>query len=149
MQVAGKGKSLRPRQWDWPRPRVLLETGDAEANSARVDALRRAGYAIAICSGPTPEGRCPLAGDDGCAAAHGADVVVSSLGLGSEEAREPLAALRARLPELPVLVEADAEAAARWPDLVPEDARLEPGIDSSELVDRVRKALGEEASAGA
>lgn len=144
--MAGKDKAIRPQPWDWPHPRVLLETGDAEANRARVDALRRAGYAIAICPGPTAEGHCPLAGDDGCAAAHGADVVVSSLGLDREEAREPLAALRERLPDLPVLVEADAETAERWPDLVPEDARLEPGIESSELVDRVRKVLGEEAS---
>lgn len=144
--MAGKNKSIRPQPWDWPHPRVLLETGDAEANSVRADALRRAGYAIAICSGPTAEGRCPLAGDDGCAAAEGADVVVSSLGLNSEVAREPLAALRARLPDLPVLVEADRETAERWPDLVPEDARLEPGIESFELVDRVRKVLGEEVS---
>jgi hypothetical protein len=125
---------------------VLLESPDREENSARIDALRRAGYAVAVCPGPTAESRCPLAGDEGCAVAHGADLVVSSLGLSEVAEREPLAALRTRLPDLPVLVEADAETAARWPDLVPEEERLEPGINPSELVGRVRRALIEESS---
>lgn len=147
--MAGMSRVLRPEPWDWPRPRVLLESPDREENSARIDALRRAGYAVAVCPGPTAEGRCPLAGDEGCAVAHGADLVVSSLGLSEVAEREPLAALRTRLPDLPVLVEADAETAARWPDLVPEEERLEPGVDPAELVGRVRRALIEEPSTNA
>ena len=135
---------LRPQAWDWPGPRVLLEQPPGEETHARVDALRRAGYAVAVCPGPTGKDRCPLAGDEGCAAAHGADVVVSSLGLESAEAREALAALRTLLPRRPLLVEADAEAALRWPKHVPRDDRLEPGITPSELVERVEAALAKE-----
>ena len=132
---------LRPQAWDWPGPRVLLEQPDRDETPARVDALRRAGYAVAVCPGPTAEDRCPLAGDEGCAAAHGADVIVSSLGLENTEAREALAALRMRLPQLRVLVEAETAAAERWPQLVPERDRVEPGITPSELVERVEAAI--------
>ena len=137
------GRSLQPQPWDWPRPRVLLELPEREDREARVDALCRAGYSIAVCPGPTAAGQCPLAGDEGCAAAHGADIVVSALGLDTPEGLEPLVALRTRLPHLPVLVEADAEASARWPELVREDERLEPGAGPAELVERVRSVLGE------
>jgi hypothetical protein len=136
-----EGGSLQPQPWDWPRPRVLLELPYRAETRERIDALRRAGYSIAVCPGPTAAGRCPLAGDEGCAAAHGADIVVSGLGLETPEGREPLFALRERMPHLPVLVEAEAEATSRWPELVREDERLEPGVDPAELVERVRRAL--------
>jgi DNA-binding NarL/FixJ family response regulator len=132
---------LRPQPWDWPGPRVLLEQPYGADSTERVDALRRAGFAVSVCPGPTADDRCPLAGDEGCAAAHGADIVVSSLDLETAEAREALAALHARLPRLPVLVEAAAKTAARWPDLVPADALLEPGISADALVERVRSTL--------
>lgn len=137
-------EALRPQAWEWPHPRVLLEQPDSDETRARVDALRRAGYAVAVCPGPTADDRCPLAGDEGCVAARDADVVVSSLGLGMELGREPLVALRERLPDLPVLVEAAAEAASRWPDLVRPGERLEPGIAPAELVERVGLAIAEE-----
>jgi DNA-binding NarL/FixJ family response regulator len=137
---------LRPQAWDWPGPRVLLEQPYREETIARVDALRRAGYAVAVCAGPAAEDRCPLAGDEGCAAAHGADVIVSSLGLETAESREALAALRTRLPRLPVLVEADEAVASRWPELVGQGDRLEPGIAPSELVARVQATLAKEAA---
>lgn len=139
---------LRPQAWDWPGPRVLLEQPYREDTRARVDALRRAGYAVAICPGPTEEDRCPLGGDEGCAAARSADVVVSSLGLETSEAREALAALHTCLPRRRVLVEADAEAAARWPELVDEEDRLEPGLAPSELVERVAAEIAEGALDG-
>jgi len=141
--------SLEPQPWDWPHPRVLLELPDRAENRERVDALRKAGYSIAVCPGPTAAGHCPLAGDEGCAAAHGADIVVSGLGLDTPAGREPLVALRTHLPNLPVLVEADAETTGRWPGLVREDQRLEPGSAPEELVDRVGKALGKEPETGA
>jgi hypothetical protein len=132
---------LRPQPWDWPGPRVLLEQPYGADTNGRVDTLRRAGFAVSVCPGPTAEDRCPLAGDEGCAAAHGADIVVSSLALETAEAREALAALHTRLPRLPVLVEAEATAAARWPELVSTDDLLEPGIGADALLDRVRSAL--------
>lgn len=140
-------ESLRPQAWEWAGPRVLLEeTSYGEETRARVDALRRAGYAVAVCPGPTAADPCPLAGDEGCAAAHGADVVVSSLGLETSEALTALEALRERLPWLPVLVETDAASAASRPDLVPSDDRIEPGLAPADLVARVDAALGREAS---
>lgn len=144
-----RGWTLRPQPWEWPRPRVLLELPAYEESRARIDALRRAGYSVAVCPGPGADGGCPLAGDDGCAAAHDADIVVSGLGLATAEAREPLAALRSRLPHLPVLVEADADEAARWPELVRNGERLEPGISPAELVERVESALAREGTARA
>ncbi|HZC31441.1 MAG TPA: hypothetical protein VE261_07975 [Gaiellaceae bacterium] len=132
---------MRPEPWAWPGPRVLLEQPYGRETQARVDALRRAGYAVAVCPGPTAEDRCPLAGDEGCAAAHGADIVVSSLGLETAEARDALSALHERLPRMPTLVEADPGASARWPDLVREADRLESGIGADALVDRVGAAL--------
>lgn len=132
---------LRPQPWDWPGPRVLLEQEYGRENQARVDALRRAGFAISVCPGPTAEDRCPLAGDEGCAAAYGADVVVSSLGLETPEAREALTALHTRLPRLPILVEIGEETAARWPELVREGDLVEPGINAEALAERVRLAL--------
>ena len=67
--------------------------------------LRFAGYAVAICPGPRGHAPCPLTGPAGCAPAHDADLVVSSLGLEHESAREILHELRTRYPELPLLVE--------------------------------------------
>ena len=140
-------ESLRPQAWDWARPRVLLEeTSFGEETRARIDALRRAGYAVAVCPGPTATDVCPLAGDDGCAAAHGADVVVSSLGLATSEARTALEALRARLPSLPVLVEVDAASAASRPDLVQHEDRIEPGLTPADLVARVDAVIARRVS---
>jgi len=149
MSKTSTSQGLQPQPWDWPHPRVLLEVPPRQDADARIDALRRAGYAVAVCPGPAAPGRCPLTGDDGCAAAHGADIVVSSLGLKEEQARDALATLRLRLPHLPVLVETDAELASRWPDLVLDGTRVEPGIAAPELVERVKRTLSEEAIAGA
>lgn len=139
-----KRESLQPQAWEWEGPRVLLEDPSfGDGTRARVDALRRAGYSVAVCPGPTAGHECPLAGDDGCAAAHGADVVVSSLGLGSEEARAALEALRTRLPGLPVLVEADVASAADRRDIVSAGERIDPGLAPAELVARVDAVLRE------
>ena len=67
--------------------------------------LRQAGYGVAVCPGPNESERCPLAGDDGCEAAHGADVIVAGLGLSKPQSREVLEALRARCAGTPLVVE--------------------------------------------
>lgn len=122
---------LSPQPWPWPGPRVLVEHADADRADALVELLRDGGYGVAVCPGPTRADGCPLAGEDGCAAAEGADVVVSCLGLDTAEAREALAALRTRLPTTPLLVEADAADAAEWPELL-EGAAVVAGPASPE-----------------
>ena len=81
-------------------------------------ALRDAGYSVAICPGPDSRERCPLTGPPGCALAHGADVVVSSLGLERPEAREVLKELRLQCPGVPLIVEAAGGDEDEWQDLL-------------------------------
>lgn len=100
--MAKKTISLSP--WPWPdRPRVLIESPDPEASLAAA-ALRQAGYAVAICHGPTRNERCPLVGSDDCALVIGADVVVSGVGPEVEEA------VRRRHPGTPLVASADPDA---------------------------------------
>ena len=134
---------LSPQPWTWRHPRVLIEHADADATADVVAALRQDGFAVALCHGPEHDSRCPLAADDGCAAAEGADVVVSWRGLATAETREALAALRRQLPATPLLVVAGARDAERWPDLVANAAVLEPSA-SPEQVLRAVQSLREE-----
>jgi len=100
---------LKPQPWRWSHPRVLVEHPDEETGLAIAAGLRYAGYAVAICPGPVGHGRCPLTGPAGCAPAHDADLVVSSLGYEHEAAREVLRELRTRYPDTPLVVEAPAD----------------------------------------
>jgi hypothetical protein len=120
---------------------VLIEHADEARSEALAAALRRSGFAVTICPGPTPSDRCPLAGDAGCAAAVGADAVLSGLGLGTPEAREALAALRVHAPRTPLLVEADAAAAARWPELLDGCDLVAPSATPAQLVERLRAMI--------
>jgi hypothetical protein len=105
--------SLNPQPWRWNHPRVLVEHPDETLGMEIASGLRYAGYAVAICPGPRGHARCPLTGPAGCAPAHDADLVVSSLGFEQDHARQILHELRTRYPETPLLVEvspnADAE----------------------------------------
>ncbi len=132
---------LDPQPWAWPRPRVLIEHADEAGSDALAAAVRRAGYAVAVCPGPTAEARCPLAGDPGCAAAHGADAVVSRLGLETPEAREALAALRAQVPRTPLLVEADEADAERWPELLAGCELVAAPAAPEQIVSRLQSML--------
>lgn len=129
---------LSPQPWQWVGPRVLVEHPDADAAADVVAALRRSGFAVAVCPGPADGGLCPLATEDGCAAAEGADVVVSALGLGTPETRAALSALRRRLPETPLLVTATAAEAERWPELVYGAALVDPSAPAEQVLDGVR-----------
>ena len=97
--------SLKPQPWRWNHPRVLVEHPDEKLGMEIASGLRYAGYAVAICPGPRGHARCPLTGPAGCAPAHDADLIVCSLGLEREAAREILAEMRTRYPETPLLVE--------------------------------------------
>ena len=110
---------VSPQPWPWVGyPRVLIEHAEESEGTRLATAVREAGYAVAVCPGPPRAERCPLAGDDGCQAAHGADVIVSCLGLGTPQSREVLAALRARCAGTPLVVEAAPEEEEAWPDLL-------------------------------
>jgi DNA-binding response OmpR family regulator len=104
-RLRSRATRLSPQPWPWVgRPRVLIEHPDESAGPALASSLRQAGYAVAVCPGPEQSERCPLTGPEGCAVAHGADVVVSSLGLERPEARAVLQALRMRRPQTPLIV---------------------------------------------
>jgi hypothetical protein len=93
----------------WPFadvPRVLVEHAEPANCLELVAELRHRGWAVALCSGPDAEARCPLHSFDECVAVAGADVVVTALDFGREEAREVLRGLRIRYAGKPVVVEA-------------------------------------------
>lgn len=111
--------SLSPRPWPWPgHPRVLIEHADESKAMSLAAGVRQAGYAVAVCPGPAQSERCPLAGDEGCEAAHGADVIVAGLGLGTPQSRQVLEALRLRCAGTPLVVEVTAEEKEKWSDLL-------------------------------
>ena len=89
------------------RPVVLIECGDTAATIAQTGAFVDAGFAVRACPGPDAVGedRCELLRRGRCHLVEGADVVFHDLDLDAAEDRQVLAAIRARYPELPVVVE--------------------------------------------
>jgi CheY-like chemotaxis protein len=139
----GAGKTtLNPQPWPWSGPRVLVEHRDEAAGMALASSLREAGYAVAVCPGPDKAERCPLTGPEGCAVAHGADVIVSSLDLDRPEAREAVQALRARCPDTPLIVEVAPGKEAGWDFLAGCELVVSP-ISPDRLVAAVDQALSE------
>jgi DNA-binding response OmpR family regulator len=141
--MRSQARRLSPQPWPWVgHPRVLIEHADESVGLELASILRGAGYAVAVCPGPEREEHCPLTGPEGCAVAHGADLVVSSLGLSRPEAREVLTALRERCPATPILVVASpGESDASWPDLPAECTLIGSPVVPDELVASVRAAL--------
>jgi CheY-like chemotaxis protein len=140
--VRMRRSGLDPEPWAWPgRPRVLVEHDDEAAGLLLASALREAGYGVAVCPGPAEEERCPLAGAEGCAIAHGADVVVSCLGLERVEGREVLGALRARCPAIPLVVEVSAGQEEQWPALLGDCELVYCPIAPEQLLTAVSRAL--------
>jgi len=109
---------IQPSPWDWPGPRVLLEQPFDGETQARVDALRRAGYAVSLCPGPERGDLCPLACGDGCRTAEDADVIVSALG------PEMAGLVHGRLPRRPLVVLAEGDTPA---DIV---SRVQEALDA-------------------
>jgi DNA-binding response OmpR family regulator len=140
--MRARATRLSPQPWPWVgQPRVLIEHPDESAGLALASILRQAGYAVAVCPGPEHSEHCPLTGPDGCAVAHGADVVVSSLGLERPEAREVLQALRMRRPGTPLIVEVPPGDNAAWHDVLQGCDLIASPIQPDELVARVRAVL--------
>lgn len=107
---------FRPTQnaepWPWNGPRIVVEHPNEDAGLRMVAALRDEGYAVALCGGPDEVAGCPLAGPGDCAIAHDADAVVSCLGRDASPA--VVAALRARCPDVPLIIDpVDVVAAVR------------------------------------
>ena len=96
---------------------------------------------MAVCPGPEQSEHCPLTGPEGCAVAHGADVVVSSLGLDRPEAREVLQALRMRRPETPLIVEVPPGDKGEWQDLLEGCDLIVSPVVPEQLVACVRAAF--------
>jgi DNA-binding response OmpR family regulator len=144
--MESEAAKLSPQPWPWQgQPRVLIEHPDEPAALNLASALRHAGFAVAVCPGPDHAERCPLAGPEGCATAHGADVIVSSLGLQRPEAREALEALRARRPGTPLVVEVAPGQETEWQELLEGCDVLVSPVAPEQFVARVRGALSRHA----
>ena len=142
MRLRARATRLSPQPWPWVgQPRVLIEHPDESTGLALASILRQAGYAVAVCPGPEHAEHCPLTGPEGCAVAHGADVVVSSLGVERPEAREVLQALRMRRPGTPLIVEVPPGDNAEWQDLLAGCDLIVSPVVPDELVACVRAAL--------
>ncbi len=74
--------------------------------------------------------------------AHGADVIVSGLGLGRPETREVVQALRARCPETPLIVEVSPGEEDEWRGLLEGCEPIASPVVPEQLVAAVRGALG-------
>lgn len=133
--------ALNPQPWSWPGPRVLIEHPDETAGLALASSLRQAGYAVAICPGPEQADRCPLTGPEGCAAAHGADAIVSSLGLDQPQTREVVESLRRRCPGTPLIVEVPAGQEVSWHGLLDGCQIISAPARPEQLVSAVQQAL--------
>lgn len=133
--------ALRPEPWNWSHPRVLIEDADDARATARAEAFRRHGYAVAICTGPAMPAPCPLCGDDGCAAATGADVIVSSLDYTAAEACDALAALQTRAPNVPLVVVAEVAAVVRRPELFADCEVVAADVSPDDLVARAEARI--------
>ncbi len=139
---------LKPQPWRWSHPRVLVEHPDEATGLEIASGLRFAGYAVAVCPGPAGHGRCPLTGPAGCAPAHDADVVVSSLGYEHEAAREVLRELRVRYPDTPLVVEAPSELDAGLRELLDGCHRLPAPASTEQIVATVQGLSGHAAEEG-
>lgn len=133
---------INPQPWRWNHPRVLVEEPDEAAGLAIASALRFSGYAVGVCPGPQGHGQCPLTGPGGCAPAHGADLIVCSLGYEREVAREVLRELRARYPGVPLLVEVPSEIDAELQELLDGCHRLPAGAGPEQVVTAVQSLYG-------
>jgi hypothetical protein len=135
--------ALKPQPWRWNHPRVLVEHPDETLGMEIASGLRYAGYAVAICPGPRGHARCPLTGPAGCAPAHDADLIVCSLGLEHESAREILGEMRARYPETPLLVEVPPQPEAELLSLLEGCHLMSAPVTPEQVVLAVQRVAGD------
>ena len=129
---------LRP----WPfakRPRVLIEQPDPDASLELAGALRDAGYAVAICRGPSSAARCPLHRLEDCVVVEGADVVVTALDFEREEGRAVLEGLRLRYPATPLVVAATAAESIEVADVLHGCTVVPVDVEAERIVNVVKE----------
>ncbi|MHB8492585.1 MAG: hypothetical protein ACYDA6_10300 [Solirubrobacteraceae bacterium] len=127
---------------------MLVENPNEAAGLAIAQSLRYAGYAVAVCPGPRGHGKCPLTGPAGCAPAHDADVVVCSLGYDENDvAREVLSELRARYPDMPLVVETPSLMDADLQELLDGCHRLQAPASAEQILAAVQGLSGHVAEA--
>ena len=131
---------------DWAsgsRGRVLVEATEWGVREMISTVLRREGFATVACPGPEGAGqRCSLAAGHGCQAAEQADVVVHALRSSDARNLEALRALRERLPDTPVVVEAPPMVAERRAADFAGCTVVDAPITAPALLDAVERALG-------
>ena len=97
-------------EWSMPRQltgqrRLLVESPNPIMGVADFNAFQEAGFEVAVCGGPEPDGNpCPLTEDEECPFALVADVVLYGLDAGSGNGHGVIAALRRHHPGTPVVV---------------------------------------------
>lgn len=84
--------------------RVLIESSDPCVAWANEDTLLAAGYDVAVCWGPVPDGGtpCPLITGGRCLLAEDADVIVQSFAVGEREVFPMYGELDGCVLELPI-----------------------------------------------
>lgn len=141
---------IHRHEWaEGSRTRVLVEAAEWRAREQLTTVLREPGYDTLSCPGPEGAGqRCPLAAGDGCRAAEEVDVVVHALHPSDLRNVEALRALRHRLPEVPVVVEASAPDAERRSVELEGCVVVEAPASPAALLEAVSRALGDKRADG-
>ena len=133
-----------PNEWPepWLEPRVLVEEADEVGRWATVRLLERSGFEVGECPGPDAARgwECPIPRGEACPLVEGADAIVFSLSLGSEENRAILGTHRQSLLERPVCVEATEPEASGNRHLLEGCRVVSPG-GLGDLVSEVVSAL--------
>lgn len=86
--------------------RVLIENGNARARAVQAALLRDRDFSVAECGGPdSREGGCPVPDGRGCDLVENTDLVLHDLDLDDPRQAAVFDGLRARYPQLPVVLE--------------------------------------------
>lgn len=141
----GRQRSWEPGSWAEAtgRPRVLLEDPDGAIRSASESFLSREGYDVMACCGPEEMGRrtCPVVAGESCALAEGADVIYTSLCWREPGSREVLRAVRARYPDVPVVVEVSTADEQRYQEDLVGCAVVNVPVGRIGMLTAIRRAL--------
>lgn len=136
-----KSDPARPSTADRGRT-VLVEYPSFGTPGVLVDVLERAGYDTIVCSGPGDmTGVCHLLETGDCPWADAADAVFNGFGLGTDEHRRIIEALRREHPDTPVVVEATPPQAEAHADVVAGCLRCDTPLTSGKLLAAVEEAL--------